>query len=143
MPTKKQLIERWQNVERVLRELPPHVKRKHFDMATFGYETECGTVACAAGHCGLDPWFRRRGFRMDLTNEMVWLIEEDLGSRTPIHPLKEQRLRLDWSKSPRDFFGEDGAEKIFYNQVRRPVGQVIREVRAHIKELQSSHEDSK
>jgi len=58
-------LERWQNVLRVLKGLSRHEREKHFKMSEWGQKTSCGTVACAAGHCGLDPWFRRRGFRLN------------------------------------------------------------------------------
>ena len=31
-------------------------------------EGSCGTVACAIGYAGLDPWFRRRGFITQLNS---------------------------------------------------------------------------
>jgi hypothetical protein len=55
-------VERWEQVLRVLEGLTPHEREKHFFMGIWGQETACGTVACAAGHCALDPWFRERGF---------------------------------------------------------------------------------
>src|SRR5205823_4978616 len=53
-----------------------------------GNPPSCGTVACAVGHAGLDPWFRRRGLKMDL--KQTWpLFKGD---------------RLDWFTLER-FFG--------------------------------------
>jgi hypothetical protein len=63
--SKKEQIERWENAVRILKSLTPHQRKEHFDMSHWGAKTPCGTVACAAGHCGLDPWFRKRGFKMD------------------------------------------------------------------------------
>jgi hypothetical protein len=108
-PTTKQLIERWENVLRVLRALTPHQRRKHWNMETWGTKTECGTVACAAGHCAMDSWFRRRGFKYGKHLELIMFAP--------------------------DFFGHEGTNNIFYNTEPRSVGQVIKEVRAHIKEL--------
>lgn len=116
--TKAQQIERWENVLRVLSNLTPHERRRHWDMSWWGYKTECGTVACAAGHCGLDPWFRRRGFKLDFYKS--W-ITQDWSSSMPIEP--------------EDFFGKVGCTTIFYNETRRSVGTVIREVRAYLKQL--------
>jgi hypothetical protein len=62
-PTKKQLIERFEQLILVLQGLSQHEKRKHFNMETWGEQTECGTTMCAAGFCGSDQWFRRRGFK--------------------------------------------------------------------------------
>src|SRR6202020_70353 len=63
--TREKVIERWENCLRVLQNLTPHQRKRHWNMARFGYKNECGTVACAAGHCGLDTWFRRRGLKLD------------------------------------------------------------------------------
>lgn len=43
-----------------------HEQLKHFDMSDWLYTNECGTVGCAAGQCGIRPWFRNRGFKIDL-----------------------------------------------------------------------------
>lgn len=114
--TKKQRIERWENVLRVLRALTPHERKKHFDMAWWGRKTDCGTIACAAGHCGMDPWFRKRGFRLSF-------VKGDEGGEVP---------------SVTDFFGFTGAHDIFLNSNARPVSQVIKEVRAHITQMKVS-----
>jgi hypothetical protein len=57
-------LERWQQCLRVLRSLTKHEREHHFDMATWGEKNDCGTTGCAAGHCSLDPWFRKRGLRL-------------------------------------------------------------------------------
>jgi hypothetical protein len=123
-PTNQQLIERWQNVLRVLRALTPHQRKRHWDMQTYGQATDCGTVACAAGHCGLDPWFRRRGIKTTVDSRWGW----DTHFGRP----NQRVMQLS------EFFGEDGVDNIFLNTDRRSVGEVIREVKAHIKALQSS-----
>lgn len=123
--TPAQQIERWENVERVLKGLSPHERRKHWDMASWGYKTECGTVACAAGHCGTDPWFRRRGFKLRPTSVDVRYDDIAGGGFGEFDNFVE----------PQDFFGWTGTEDIFLNQKRRSVAQVIREVRAYIKKL--------
>ena len=66
-------IERFENAIRVLESIPPE-KEEGFDMSTFGrpdYDVVCGTVRCAAGHMGSDPWFIERGFF--LIEQMEWL----------------------------------------------------------------------
>jgi hypothetical protein len=110
----RQQIERWQNVERVLHKMPEHERQKHWDMATWGEKTACGTVACAAGHCGLDPWFRRRGFKLDFK-----------GGDYEISDVPE-------------FFGFEGARRIFFNAKRRPVEAVLAEVREYVAELRQA-----
>lgn len=44
--------------------LPKGVDR--FDMRTWMSPTSCGTAACACGIAANDPWFIKRGFRLDL-----------------------------------------------------------------------------
>ena len=122
-PTTKQLIERWENVLRVLRSLTPHQRKKHWDMRTWGMETECGTVACAAGHCALDPWFQKRGFQGSMVQ----------GSDCRVLAFNGDTFTRDCEVI--QFFGSHGTSRIFLNQNRRPVSAVIREVRSHIKWL--------
>lgn len=107
-----ELIERWQNVHRVLDAMPEHERQKHWDMSIWGRQTDCGTIACAAGHCGLDAWFRERGFKLDF-----------LG--------RESRI----SNVP-DFFGLEGTSRIFWDSTQRPVETVIDEVRRYGAELE-------
>lgn len=115
----KQKIERWENVLRVLRALTPHERKAHWDMSQFSMQTSCGTIACAAGHCAFDPWFRRRGFAISLRR-----IDEEISTNGR------------WIGSVvKEFFGEHGANTIFFNGDRRPVGEVIKEVLTHIREL--------
>lgn len=124
--SKKEKIERWENVVRVLQNLTPHQKRNHWNMAEFGAKTDCGTVCCAAGHCEADPWFRRKGFRgkyfkgeLVSTEKYLWRDSE-----------------YKWfGQTVYDFFGTRGSEDIFMNTSHRPVSQVIKEVNAYIKEL--------
>jgi hypothetical protein len=114
--SKEERIERWQNVLRVLRALTPHERKRHFDMSWWGLKTDCGTVACAAGHCGMDPWFRRRGFKLRFGKD----------------------AKIGESPSVTEFFGFEGAHGIFLNSTIRPVGLVIKEIRQHIKNLKAS-----
>lgn len=92
--TQAEKIERWRNVLRVLLSLSPHERQRHFTMNTWGELTPCGTVACAAGHCGMDPWFRSQGFIMDPHSDL---------SFTTLFP----------STSPEEFFGQTGHYGIF------------------------------
>lgn len=130
---KAKLIERWQNVLRVLENLSPHERRNHWDMATFGMQTDCGTVACAAGHCSLDPWFRRRGFAAEFddgelnpTRDREWpdMVEGFFG--VPINSFDS--LGPDPDRTSLEYQGV----RIFYNMNQRPVSQVIKEIRAFI-----------
>ena len=67
----KKYLERIQQIVRVLREVRD--QGRLFDLGLWGTddlensdkdfpEGSCGTVMCAIGWVGLDPWFRRRGF---------------------------------------------------------------------------------
>ena len=42
---------------------------KHFILDGTIPEGSCGTVACAIGHVGLDPWFNRRHFMLEKYNK--------------------------------------------------------------------------
>jgi len=108
-----ELIERWENVPRVLDAMTEHERQKHWDMSVWGRITECGTVHCAAGRCGLDPWFRDRGFKFDFD------------------PNGEPQI-----SNVMPFFGAEGSSRIFLDSSRRPVETVIEEVRNYTLELQ-------
>lgn len=122
-PTQAQLTERWQNVLRVLQALTPHQREKHWRMSTWGRTTDCGTVACAAGHCGLDRWFQSQGLTLEPRPLDSW--EDPTFSGLVAYEILPK------------FFGEEGCEEIFYNGIPRSVEEVIGEVRAYIKALQS------
>ena len=127
MTKQERLVERWENVLRVLRALTPHQRKKHWDMQTYGEVTECGTIACAAGHCAFDPWFRRRGFSAKpVKSNLPW---DFLHGGTHVVEIMTPVNR---------FFGDEGAENIFYNSTQRSVGTVIKEVQAHIKKLKAA-----
>jgi hypothetical protein len=117
--TKAQKVERWEHVVETLRGLTPHQRKKHWDMSDWAYETECGTVACAAGHCGLNPWFRRRGFKLDIT---------------PCN-CGEPDCRITDLSDVEGFFGHAGS-RIFYSG-EGTVEQVLVRVREYIVELKA------
>lgn len=106
-----ELIERWTNAERVLALMPEHERLNHWDMSKWGIKTKCGTVACAAGHCGLDPWFRERGFRLDFNGTTEGDISDVPG-----------------------FFGIEGTARIFHNSKRRSVETVLSEIGGFVSE---------
>jgi hypothetical protein len=109
-----ELIERWSNAGRVLECMPEHDRQRHWNMATWGEITDCGTAACAAGHCGLDPWFIEHGFELTFQ-----------GSQAQVPDVRE-------------FFGLEGSQRIFYNAAPRPVETVLEEVRQFVAELQAT-----
>ncbi len=108
-------IERWENVKRVLSGLDEHEREKHWSMAVWGTKNDCGTIACAAGHCGLDPWFRERGFKLD------FFPNSDLPRIGNVDR----------------FFGVRGTGRIFLNTNPRSVEWVIKEVEAYIQQLKA------
>lgn len=70
--TPREKLQRMERVLDVLTAMTPHQVENHFYMGIWGQKTSCGTVGCAAGHCAMDPWFKRRGFtaRFDDVNHM-------------------------------------------------------------------------
>lgn len=154
MCTLKEKLDRWLNAERVLVKLPKHVRTKHWNMGHWGIVTDCGTVCCAAGHCGLDPWFRKRGLKLKPIKLADLILEEfnieDYLGNIP-HTLDEaEKLGLSRGSggfeddvSVEEFFGEDGAHTIFGNGDSRSVNDVIMEIRDHINNLKYYAEDAK
>lgn len=51
-------MESWHQALRILLQMSPAYRKKHFRMRDWGIRTSCGTVACLGGHCALDPWFQ-------------------------------------------------------------------------------------
>jgi hypothetical protein len=125
--TRAEQIERWRECERVLVQMPEHERLNHWNMARWGIQTDCGTVACAAGHCALDPWFQEQGLRMTFklwTCNCPDCIEAGVSGKT-IGSINDVSA----------FFGSDGTSSIFYNDRPRPVESVIEEVREYIRSL--------
>lgn len=112
----EELIERWENVDRVLRGLDAHARAKHWDMRNVLYRNECGTVGCALGHCLLDPWFQSQG--MGATFNGFGFDRPD-------------------SYHVNVFFGLEGANRIFWNGDPRSVETVLREVAQHLRWLRN------
>ena len=114
--TTAQKVKRWEGVERVMKKLSPHQRKNHFDMRFWGKKTDCGTVACIAGHCGLDPSFRRQGFRINVCYTTYF---DKVG--------------------PAEFFGQAAFYGIFirtrdtYSQARANVADYLAKLRADAK----------
>lgn len=134
--TKKEKLERWTNVVRVMQKLTKHQRKHHFFMENWGEETDCGTKACAAGFCGMDPWFQAQGIELqqDESKEVYGFRVDNvllLGS--------SYSLKIMLSK----FFGYEGTRKIFYGEINeigsqdlnKTYAQVMRQIRNHVKEL--------
>ena len=107
-------IERWENVERVLKALTPYQRRREWDMQNWGVKSQCRTIACAAGHCGMDPWFRRRGMKL---NPYKVTKGETLKEVAEVGGMGDFGNMMD----PEPFLGEDGCNRIFFDSTRRPV----------------------
>lgn len=108
--------------------LSRHERAKHFNMGHWGQKTDCGTSACAAGFCGLDPWFRRRGFRLEVLD----------GICSEFMNL-EYREHLDW-EAVYHFFGEDGMYPHPVFEAPTSVGGVIKAAKKRIKALKANEE---
>lgn len=109
---KATLIERWEQTLRVLENLSEHERRHHFDMGTWASKTKCGTVACIAGHCAMDPWFNGQGLRLA---KIKWV---------GLFDSKEFRLE----PCADDFWGED-CDSIFLSSQICSVDEAIVAVR--------------
>lgn len=137
------IIERWENVQRVLKALTPHERRHHFEMQSWGHKTDCGTVACVAGHCSLDPWFRRRGFAAE------WDKGYDVEDLVPTRGRS-------WSEMVDDFFDPPNFEYafggtlsdilsestgIFYGGRGDSVGQVLKAIDVLLRKLRKLRDE--
>lgn len=114
--TDRQLLARMEHALQVMEKMTPHERRRHFDMSDWVQVTECGTVACLAGHCALDPWFRKHGFSINVSEDMI----------TP------------FSVDPMDYFGEVIHRTIFldvfasYGIIKKKVKSVIKDLKKHL-----------
>jgi hypothetical protein len=63
------------NIERLTRlaELLDRVEPNKFDMNRWFSKTDCGYVACAAGHAALDPWFQSEGLYLGFADDEEYL----------------------------------------------------------------------
>jgi hypothetical protein len=107
-------------------------------MTMFGQKTDCGTIACAAGHASLDPWFRKRGFtgefdilgQLQPTRHREWadMIEDFFIGNT-------DEEFLTWSTSEEQLYEElKVLTENFYSGGYR-VGDVIRSIESDLKRL--------
>jgi diaminopimelate epimerase len=74
----QQHIERFEQLIRVMENLPEHERTKHFDMRHWGLDTTCGTSMCAAGFCGIDAWFIEQGFTLKNNGEEYYVSYKNL-----------------------------------------------------------------
>lgn len=151
----KEQIERYLRCISVLKKLPKHAREKHWDMSVWGRQTGCGTVTCAAGTCGLDPWFIKRGLKLEFpkislkeikkreaaarqeaindghTNEadIIEYVNNSFDSDSFFKGYAEPVAAV------RAFFGYDGTDKIFTNGENRSVNDVIEELETYVKLL--------
>lgn len=116
--TKKEKIERWQRAIQTLEGLSPHAKKNHFDIGSWAVKTTCGTVACIAGHCGMSPWFRKRGLKFKTLRRL----EESIGASFGNDVLL--------------FFGFQGYRSIFTNMDLTTVNKAVKEMKRYVRYLQ-------
>lgn len=150
MRTVEQIIERWENVLRVLTSMTRHERNRHFEMIDWGRKTSCGTIACAAGHCSLDPWFRRRGFSGEFRERDGLFV--DVKQLIP-------KTGQDWPEFIEDFFigdtgGEPGFDEnlyelaedatgVFYCQKGVTFREVTTAIRVILRKLRKLQEEQK
>lgn len=83
-------VERLLQAKRVMQELSEEQRLNNFDIGTFAINTDHGIVACAAGFCGLDPWFQERGFQTTYTSDGIGGVsimpETFFGTDAPFYP---------------------------------------------------------
>jgi hypothetical protein len=103
--------QRWKNALRVMLRMKPHTREQHFDMSRFGIKTDCGTIGCVMGFCGLDKWFRQRHFKLRFQGEQGFM-----------------------DGNAYDFFGSHG-ERIFMNTATRSWETVVAEMQPVVDEL--------
>jgi hypothetical protein len=60
----KVYLNRYRQLRRVISSLPEHEANEHIVMQNWIQKTACGTARCAAGWAGIDPWFKKQGFRL-------------------------------------------------------------------------------
>lgn len=114
--THEQRIERWENVLRVLAKLTRHERRYHFNMGTWGEKTDCGTVLCAGGYCGLDPYFQALGMITKFS--------------------KDGELISDVSETSALIMGTEGYAEIFTGYENQ-YGKVVRKIKSFITRLKA------
>ena len=141
--TPAEQIERYEHVVEVLKSMTPHERREHWNMSLWGVATECGTVHCAAGKCGLTPWFIKRGLKLKPTplEKLIWkdhegntIIPNALGDSEEIGGAGSFE---GGDNAVERFFGAVGTDSIFTNDELRPVSEVINEVKLYIKHLKA------
>ena len=131
-----QLLERTQQIVRVLREVRDD--GRNFSLSVWGEEIheedKCGTVACAIGWMGFNPWFRRRGFCMVVDDE-----NEDQGQKMYLPRFSHQGgVYEGWDAVTRFFgIGEPQQNWLFiaaYYPEDYTIDTVIDRVNSHISE---------
>lgn len=130
MTKNERFIERLEQLIRVMQSLSPHEKRKHFNMGSWGRDTECGTTCCAAGFAGLDPWFRKKGFTLER------LLPDDPNFKGYV--VKTKNGQEGWG-AIWEFFGvhcDDASDDKIFSDPRSVAG-VIKAAKARIKELRA------
>lgn len=115
-PTKAELIERHEQLLKLDDVLSEHEKTEHFDMGNWVVETECGTICCLAGHAGLQPWFRARGFKTKVF----------MGSL---------------SQGVDDFFGNHAFEEIFDSRSSSVWPEAMQRVRDRLERIKAMPEE--
>jgi hypothetical protein len=148
--SKSEKIERWENVGRVVRGIAedPHARSHHWNMGLWAVQNECGTVACAAGHCALDPYFQEQGFKARPHPRSTVLGGGRLQLWQPGRPHgfnSDDMIDGDgrwsvygWGETIEDFFGYQGTHAIFANPTQRSPSMVLEEIDLYLSTLRGS-----
>lgn len=135
--TPEERILRASKLVETLEGLTLHEQRKHFNMSDWLWKSECGTIGCAAGQCGVRPWFRSRGFKIDLVQDKY----SDTGK------LIKDSFSTDFpALQTQEFFGDDIDDNIFTNDKftkqgggREVYKQVLNAARLYVKKLRAGY----
>lgn len=137
--TKEEKIERWENARRVVQAIAddPHAKERHWDTGEWGFQTDCGTVGCAAGHCSMDPWFREQGFKSKPhpVSQKLLIEGKGLNLEADFFTDPDGVWTPCWGKITDSFFGWIGSARIFGNPLPRSPEQVVHEIDCHLQGL--------
>lgn len=114
-------------------------------MSAWGIETPCGTVACAAGRCGLDAWFNEQGWKLkpepleDVLNRRnaCYLMQQTIEQLDPLSWQMKGSGGFEGDVKVSAFFGSPGSGAVFLDPTLRPVESVIKEVQHYISFLKA------
>lgn len=106
-------VERLKQLRRVVAAVP----RRRFDLNIIARKSGCGTVGCAFGHAGLDPWFRRRG--LCTTPDLLCGNTSFRGKLDPVRFFTPPKCGPEYAESLQVLFYSDGGKVRTLNRIDR------------------------